>query len=63
MGSSSASDISDKADTPFRVNVLPRTEASWTTLRSSGERPSNLAAIRAWRVSGTARASMGPVGR
>ena len=42
--------------------VLPRTEASCNSARSSGARPSKRAWINVWSVSGTSRSSMGPVG-
>ena len=35
------------------VNVLPSTDVSWSSRRSSAERPSSLAAMSAWSVSGT----------
>jgi len=45
------------------VQVLPRTDASWTNRRSGADSPSSRAAMSAWSVSGTSRSSTGPVGR
>ena len=45
------------------VKLWPRTAASSTSARSVGSRPSRRAAMRAVRVSGTARSSRSPVGR
>ena len=51
------------AASPWRVNVLPRTAASWSKRRSSAGSPSRREATSPCNVSGTSSDGISPVGR
>jgi hypothetical protein len=62
-GSSSTSPSPDNAASPGLVKLLPSTDASWRTRRSTNVSPFKRAAMSACSVSGISRASIGPLSR